>query len=106
MDKDLINRLAAETALDKMFRRGWVDICAINEVGDMLGIPVRQAELYPALHLLHCVNFRDMPKALYDQLPEIFRNVLGAEVPDWAMRGSSAKPSPESKGFIARLMGN
>ena len=71
-------QLAIEAALANMAQRGWVDICTVDKVLKATGrVPDREA--YDALHLLHCVHFKDMRPELRAELPGLFARVLGGE---------------------------
>lgn len=73
-----IQLLAAQAALAKMMRNGWVDITVFDKILKMTNaVPNRQD--YEILHLLHCVHFVDMDLNLRRGLPVLFDRVLQAE---------------------------
>jgi len=71
-----LEELAAQAALNKMFRGGYFSICTLDDVLKMGSIiPDRKA--YAILHTLHCVDFKDMPDELRSEIPELIRQCLG-----------------------------
>jgi hypothetical protein len=73
-----IQRMAAETAVRNMLKKGWVDICAIRKILEMTG-GIPQREDMQVLELLHCVSFGELQPDLLRGLPLILQRVLGAE---------------------------
>lgn len=75
---DDTKRLVIGTAMQAMFKKGWVDITAIRKCLDIAGI-VAPAEPMRNLEALHCVKFSDMPPELVKRIPgmlqECFRGV-------------------------------
>lgn len=74
-----LKHLSALTALNNMMRKGYLDICCIDSVGELLEVNVK-CEAYQILRPLHCVHFDKMPKALADKIPELVQQCIGAEV--------------------------
>ena len=56
------------TALNKMFKQGHFSICTIDEVAKVLKV-YPSGEEYSLLRVLHCVDYKDMPRELYNALP-------------------------------------
>jgi hypothetical protein len=74
---DNIQEMAAMTALNKMFKKGYFDICTIDSVADIMKVNTRGGREYTILRALHCVDYKDMPKELYDELPQLIQSCLG-----------------------------
>lgn len=66
---------AAVLSIEKMFKKGWFDITVIDDVCDALGCPPGGPE-YRTLRLLHCVDFKDMPRKLFRELPALINSVV------------------------------
>lgn len=76
---DTTQELAAKAALNKMMKDGHFSICTIDSILKMAKIvPDRRA--YEILHTLHCVNFKDMPRELYQQIPTLIRECLQCQI--------------------------
>lgn len=69
-----LKQLAAATAIKDMFERGWLNICAVDKIGEMLAINVKNSEYYPILHTLHCVHFNRMDKTLRESIPLMLKD--------------------------------
>jgi hypothetical protein len=65
-----IKEIAVMTAMDAMFRKGYLDICTIREAVKMLRV-IPNGEALDTLAILHCVHFKDMPLALLEELPKL-----------------------------------
>lgn len=80
-----IEKMVIATAMRKMFEKGWVDICAIDQCLRVAGVipPKRAREL---LSTLHCVNFGDMPRELVDRLPGLLTECFNGLKIDDLMR--------------------
>jgi hypothetical protein len=75
---DELKVLVATTALRDMVRRGYLDICAIRKINEVIGnFPPR--EDLAMLEALHCIHFADMPPELQRGLPLLIQRVLGVE---------------------------
>ena len=73
-----MQQMAAEAAVRHMLQRGSISICTIDQILKMTGgVPAK--EDYDILHLLHCVDFKDIPSELLRGIPLILQRVLGAE---------------------------
>ena len=70
-----LKELAAVTALNNMLAKGWMDICTIRNVAELLGRNPH-GEAYDILHSLHCVHFNQMPPALRDEIPRLIEQCL------------------------------
>ena len=71
---DDVTRMAAETALRRMFRAGgWLDICLIDKLVKVTGVVPPEAE-YRAASLLHCVHWSEMSPELRN---EMARRIVG-----------------------------
>lgn len=74
-----LKALAAITALNDMFGKGYLSICTIDNVAKMLDRNPK-CEAYTILHSLHCVHFDKMPPQLRDSIPELIRQCLDVEL--------------------------
>lgn len=73
-----MQRMAIEAAVRNMLQRGSISICTIDQILKMTG-GVPEKEDYQVLHLLHCVDFKELSPGLLRGLPLILQRVLGAE---------------------------
>jgi hypothetical protein len=73
---DDLNLMAAQAAVEKMFKDGYISICSADKVLALLQI-VPDKPAYNILSTLHCVNFRDMPQPLQERIPELLKQVFG-----------------------------
>lgn len=63
------------TALANMYAQGFFSICVVDNILKLTGgVPERQH--YDTLRLLHCINFRDMPKNVRLELPRLIQLVV------------------------------
>jgi hypothetical protein len=73
-----VHLMAAQAALDKMFRQGYLSICDIDNILEMTGqIPDRTC--YQILHTIHCVHYSDMAETLRNGIPMLIGAVLKME---------------------------
>ena len=63
------------TALANMYAQGFFSICVVDNILKVTG-GVPDGKLYDTLRLLHCVNFRDMPKNVRLELPRLIQLVV------------------------------
>ena len=75
-DLNDLRKLAAMTSLNKLMKQRHFDICTVRDVGDLLGIPVRNTEEYKILQTLHCVDYSEMPPQLRDAIPSMVKKIL------------------------------
>ena len=68
---DNFQRACVEKAIDKLFNDNHFSICAIDQIGKMIGVNPQQFENYKFLRGLHCVNYSDMSKDILDNLPQV-----------------------------------
>jgi hypothetical protein len=73
-----IKQMAALTALNDMMQKGYVCICTIDKIGEMLGINPK-GESHTILRTLHCVHFEKMPQELKQQIPLLIKECLSME---------------------------
>lgn len=66
-------RSTLELAIKNLFGKSHFDICALRDIGKMMGCNPEHSDLFPYLHSLHCVNYRDMP-------PEVLRNLQASVI--------------------------
>jgi hypothetical protein len=89
-------RLAIQTALEKMLHGNYFDICTVDNVLKITRT-VPDGRVYNALRLLHCIHYRDMPRELLVEIPgmlaEVFRGPL-LEVPHLNFVSDSADGRP------------
>ena len=67
--------LIAMTALNNMFKKGHFDICTIDAVAKVMSVHP-SGSYYNQLRALHCIDYKDMPKELYDMLPGMIKSCL------------------------------
>ena len=72
---DRMQELAVMTGLNNMFRKGYFDVCVIRESAKIMGVCLG-GRAYDILHVLHCVNFADMPQELRESIPALIRECL------------------------------
>lgn len=102
---ETMKSLAAMTALNKMFKAGHFSICTVEQVAKLLDvIPDREAMLI--LRPLHCVDYADMPRELYKELPAIVQQALqGTPVYQFEVKQVDAAFALEQKpSFFKRLL--
>ena len=63
-----IQETVAMTALNHMFKKGHFDICTIDAVAKVMHVHPKEPE-YSMLRALHCIDYKEMPKDVYDALP-------------------------------------
>jgi hypothetical protein len=79
IDMQNFEQLAIQAALKKLLSQDYFDICTVDKI---LAVTrsVPDGKVYRSLHLLHCVNYMDMPRELLEELPmllaEVFRGPL------------------------------
>lgn len=67
--------MAAQAALTKLVNKSFFDICTIDKIVEMLGVkPEREA--YSILSALHCVDYNQMPPALFQELPNLIARIV------------------------------
>lgn len=103
---DDTKRLVIGTAMQAMFKKGWVDITAIRKCLEIASI-VAPAEPLRNLEALHCVHFSDMPPELVQRIPgmlqECFRGLdLNSLVPP-APIPEPSKPDRPRHGWLKLL---
>lgn len=74
-----------------------MDICTIKECVKVLGV-IPDARALELLHALHCVHFKDMPKELLEQLPDLIEKCLHGPRFDDLLKYAAPAGSP-GKGF-------
>lgn len=67
---NLFDQAVLETALTKLFSGRYFDICQVDKIGELLGVNPGQHPNYTRLRALHCVDYRDMPNAVLEQLQQ------------------------------------
>lgn len=70
-----IQETVAMTALNHMFKKGHFDICTLDAVAKVLKVHPVEPE-YSMLRAMHCIEYKEMPKALYDALPTMIKTCL------------------------------
>jgi hypothetical protein len=108
MTSDELKQQAAVTALNAMMRKGWLDICTVDRVAEMLDVKP-EPEAYRILRPLHCVHFTDMPRDLYAQIPELIRRALcGLELFQFELRRAQPVPlllGERKRPLLLRMLG-
>lgn len=75
MNDNQLGHLSVLTALNKMMRGNYFDICTLDAAMKTLGtIPDGQA--YAILKPLHCVHWSDMPRELRDAVPRLIERCI------------------------------
>jgi hypothetical protein len=69
-------KLVAQTAVTHLFTKDYFSICKLDAVMNALSKGSKNHPSYKLLHALHCVHYKDMPKELIDQLPQLVNEVL------------------------------
>lgn len=97
MNLEAIKAMSAMTALNAMFKGRHFNICTVTECATLFGV-VPDRECMEILKPLHCVNFADMPKELYAQLPGLVQHALqGTPVYQFEMKRVDTLPALEQK---------
>lgn len=79
MDEMLrVKQLAAMAALNSMLSKGYLDICTIDKIAEMINMNCK-CEAYTILRTLHCVDFAKMPRELRQSIPSLIKQCLGME---------------------------
>lgn len=104
-----LERLAAKAAMEKMIRRGWVNICAIRECIQILKLP-NYGRALDILATLHCVNFKDMEPELRAEIPNLLAEVFTPDSMNWEPVFSSINRAPNAtlirpSGLLGLLIG-
>jgi hypothetical protein len=110
-----LKKLAALTAINNMLAGGHFNICAIDSVAEMMGIPRNGSEAYQTLRTLHCIDYAKMPVELRNAIPGLIEqvlgvqpayqfSVLGARVIEMQPAPPAHREAPESRGVL-RLLG-
>lgn len=104
---DNLKQVVALTSLNDMMRKGYMSICVIDSVGEMLGINPK-CEAYSILRPLHCVNFDKMPKELAATIPGLIQQCLSVE-PTFQFMTLDEPPmieaEAEKKGILRQIFG-
>lgn len=70
-----IQEAVAMTALNHMFKKGHFDICTVDAVAKVMHVHPKEPE-YSMLRALHCIDYKEMPKDVYDALPSMVKTCL------------------------------
>ena len=70
-----IEELAARTAINTMLKDAHFSICTIDKVLKLMHIHP-DSRSYNILSTLHCINYKDMPQELREQIPALIRVFL------------------------------
>lgn len=97
---------ALEVALRQMFKpEGYLNICTIRDGLKLAGIVPPQRE-YDALHLLHCVSWREMTPAVRDEAARLIVTWFAMpEFDPFARVIPLQRQTPPKRGLLARLSG-
>ncbi len=64
-------------SLDKMFQRGWFDICVVSECAKLLKVSLfNTSHTMDRLRVIHCVHWDQMPVELREMIPEMISEVF------------------------------
>lgn len=80
MTDDELKLLAVSTSLKKMFAGSHFSICTLDEAIKTLGC-IADADAYRILRALHCVDWKDMPTALRNEVPALVSRCLATQWP-------------------------
>lgn len=69
------NEQIALVALNNMFKGNHFSICTIDSVCKVLSV-VPNGAIYNQLRALHCVDWKDMPRSLYQQIPDMIKQCI------------------------------
>jgi hypothetical protein len=97
-----------KTALRKMEAQGYFSISTIDNILQITkGIP--DAKAYQMLRTLHCIDYKDMPKELLEELPKMISQVISS-LPlnivgdnDIFVNALAAPKTKEPSSFVKRL---
>ena len=93
MNDNQLKHLSVLTALNKMLRSSYFDICTLDAAIKVLGtIPDGQA--YTILRPLHCVHWCDMPRELRDAVPKLIERCL--QVPAYQFQLTEMTPERQA----------
>lgn len=67
----------ASTAIKNMLEAKTFSICAIRDVGQMLGINPEHTQAYKMLQPLHCIAYANMPSEVVEAIPQLIRDCYG-----------------------------
>lgn len=73
-----LKKMAAMTALNNMLADHHFNICAIDSVCKLLGVPA-SGEAYNLLRTLHCIDYAEMPQELRAAIPSLIEQILGVQ---------------------------
>ena len=75
MPHDEIQKLIYETLINKcMGNKTFFDICLVRHEANLSGIKeVENRQEFKLLQQLHCVSFKDIPKELIDEIPQLIK---------------------------------
>ena len=103
-----LHELTCVTAINEMFRKGHFSICTIDALITMLGvIPDRKA--YEILRVLHCVDFKSMPRELQQEIPRLIRACLADgitlmfEVEQQQVAQQTSQPKRDARALLGFL---
>lgn len=107
-----LKQLAALTALNNMFAKGYFNLCTVDAVAKMLEVNAN-GEAYDVLHTLHCVHFDKMPRELREQVPVLIQQCLGGPaIPQFTLAGLPSEgldiktvQLPPAKNGLLRMLG-
>lgn len=99
----------AKVALENMFAKQYFDICALDGLGDMMGVNVQQHHKYPELRALHCVHYNKMSPQLKAYVRNTVLEILSMEsilymAPPAREPINLTPPTPERKNWLQKLL--
>lgn len=78
---DPLDTAIAETKLKRMLSRDHFNICDVDDLLKFTQtIPERRA--YERLRMLHCVDYKDMPREVLTQIPSMLSEVFNGPMID------------------------
>jgi len=87
-------------ALRHMFASGHFSICTVDNCAKILEVRPDGLEAYTILRALHCIDFRQMPSNVRQEIPRLIGECLQS---DCIVEAEFAEPPSKPKGFFARL---
>lgn len=74
---DIQQRVALFALNEMLTNKRYFDICTVDNVCDMLGVPHGSSPAYRTLRALHCVHYDRMPCDIQAAIPELLKDIIG-----------------------------
>lgn len=80
MNLDQLAAVAANhTLVDMITKKSYFDICTLDKALKNMGVQAQCGKSYGILNSLHCMDYKDMPLELRQNIPMLVQNVIGME---------------------------